>query len=683
MSDFFTDAGFTLPTANKSTPDNSTGALFKAAGFSVPTTAAAPAKSSGQFSDEIPIPVPGQPGYDTNVNDPKLDNPDTLENYLAGIAHDINPINIAQGRLRDIGPSISAAHDTGVALANSGLKDIQSRNYLPSFPGADPSTWSAGGLLKTAAGGVAAGLGAVVSGLMDALITHPVTELTGNPEIGQSVSNVAGLLIPGPKVVKAAKDTLPANKAINTLVDAIGPENVPAAVSRMASNPRLSLMDVSDPVRTMAQSLIDPAQPAAQNIITQNVKDRIATLPAATNSAYTAAMGPAPNVPAMLDALKQRAQDVGSKMIQPAIDNAGPVDVTDVVNSLDKTIGPYALKALQAGETPKAPMTNAQQTAWDLRQRLRGSSPDSTPNTTENMYLDPAQAHEIQSQMRYEASQLASSAVGSERLTAGQIGNVRGQLVNAIDDASDGTYKPALAKYRDAMTVQEAFEKGFDTLKNRSGVSGLEDRPDMFQKSINESSPEEVVARRLGTRLDIDQKLNGVKNTALAGQNIIAPEYNKQKLTTLFGEPEASRLIQTIDDTATEAQTNAKILSGSKTAETLAGREALKVPEVEPFKLGSLTSALLPTALAETAAEYSGLPPGLTGLSLLAGGAGLGVARKGYQSLLKSSAVSRNVAIAKAASATGETRDDLFNSLLSHPKVIRAAEKSGNSLLAP
>jgi hypothetical protein len=50
----------------------------------------------------------------------------------------------------------------------------------------------------------------------------------------------------------------------------------------------------------MAQGLIDPAQPQAQNILTQAVRSRAATLPAASNSAFTEAMGPAPNVPQML-----------------------------------------------------------------------------------------------------------------------------------------------------------------------------------------------------------------------------------------------------------------------------------------------------------------------------------------------------------------------------------------------
>ena len=63
-----------------------------------------------------------------------------------------------------------------------------------------------------------------------------------------------------------------------------------AAVERMKANPRLSPADVSDPVRTMTQGLIDPGQPKAQNAIVEAVDKRIKSAPDAVNSAYTRAM---------------------------------------------------------------------------------------------------------------------------------------------------------------------------------------------------------------------------------------------------------------------------------------------------------------------------------------------------------------------------------------------------------
>jgi hypothetical protein len=677
---WLTDNGFTLPDAptqgGAATPDAVVAtqpSWLEAHGFVLPgssqPTNAPPAAPAVRMLGNRPL-----EDWETTPGAPNPHTAPPPKSAFEQIRDAINPVPVISGVLSDALSSGLGAFRSGAALTGSGLQDLQNRNYLPSFPSSDPTLWGAGGALKIIVGALGAAT-SPISGTVDALVAHPVTELTGNPDIGNRAAIVANMALGLPKAVAVAKNTSPANRAINALVNAVGPENIPGAVARLNSNPRLALMDVSDPVRTMAQGLIDPAQPTAQNILSTAVKDRMATAPTAVNDAYTQTMGAAPDVVKSVQALKQKAQDVGSQMIQPAIASAGPVDITGVVNSLDKTIGPYALKALQANETPKLPMTNAQQTAWALRQRLRGDLPD-----RDAMFLDAPQAHEIQSQLRYEASQLASSAVGSERLTAGQVGDVRGQLVNAIDAAANGTYKPALAKYRDALSVQQAFEEGFDTLKNRSGVPGLDDRPEAFAQWMQYASPEEIAARQLGTRADIDQKINGMRFAARHGAGIPDVAYNQQKLAMLFGEQPAAKIIQRMNDIRDEAVTNAKLLASSKTAETLAGQNALAVPKVEPFRLGSITSALAPSALAEAGAEYMGMPPGLTGAGLLAGGLALGGARRLGQTVQRQSALARNVAIARAASATGPARQQVIGALLAHPQVVRRLQKPGNAL---
>jgi hypothetical protein len=193
---------------------------------------------------------------------------------------------------------------------------------------------------------------------------------------------------------------------------------------------------------------------------------------------------------------------------------------------------------------------------------------------------------------------------------------------------------------------------------------------------IKNATPEEVVARRLGTRSDIDQKLRGVKNQALAGQNIVSIEYNREKLATLFSPKEADRLTRAMDDTAAESQTNAKILQGSKTAETLAGQRALEVRKVG----GGSPLQWMAGPAAEIASQY--LAPGTMGLGSAAflGGKAL---QLGTQKALQSLDKSRNVAFAKAASATGSARQETIGALLAHPDVVRALQKSRNALTAP
>jgi hypothetical protein len=652
MSDpgsLFSAAGFDVPgaavAAQASPPD--AGMLFKSAGFALPSNKPAP-KPSGQFRDEIPIPVPGTPEYDkAKVNDPAT--ADNLENHIAAVASAVDPLKVVPAAASSWWDATKKEALSGGQQYQTGLGQIHQN------------------LTGTGVGNV--GLGALstlaspFTGAIDAFVKQPVTQLTGSPAIGEDVGNLGGLLLPT-KGASTAVKAVNENRAIDAIVKTIGPENVPAALSRLQNNPRLALMDVSDPVRTVAQGLIDPAQPAAQNILTQAVKSRAATLPAATNSAFTAAMGPTPNVPEMLAGLKKRMTDVGTNLIQPALEGAKPVDTSPVLAAIDADLKP----GIAAQVKSNLPLSPYQEELARLRQQL-------TDESTGETLTDPGRLHAVQSTLRAQAQNLLTSASGADRNLGGQLMGMRNKLVDAIDAASppvqgaavdaSRSYKQGLKAYRDANQIDEAFDAGFDTLKNRSGRAGLEDRPDMFQQAIDKSTPEEVVARRLGTRLDIDQKIRGVKNQSLAGQNITAIEYNRDKLASLFGVPEANRLVSTMNDAADEARTNAKILEGSKTAETLAGREALKIPQVG----GGNVMNYIGGPLAEAAAEYA--VPGSMGI-----GGGLFAAGKalqyGTQIARRNMALSRNVEFAKAASATGQERAKIISALANHPDVVKA-----------
>lgn len=545
----------------------------------------------------------------------------------------------------------------------------------------------------------------------------------------------------GPIAEAAIEHLAPTTRAVNELVKAVGPENVPELVTRLQSNPRLSVADVSDPVRTMVQGLVDPAQPKVQNLVAQTVKERQATLPSAINSAYTEAMGHAPDVVQMVEGLKARAQEAGKNIIEPAIENAQPVPTKPLLRQLDKMIAsPEAI----AGETPRIPLTPTQVRLLNLRRDIttgdmaplnervglsvgpindaikngglgKQRSADFTEarrllNSARRGFTDeedlvsglkdlakkqkisgpiddalamiqkgPAEMrgadflHGIQSRLREEAQSLSKSSSGSDRLMANDLFDARDKIVSAIDKAAGGDYRPGLAKYREAKQIHEAFDEGFDVLKNRSGVNGLQDRPEALREWMKTATPEEVVAKRLGVRSDIDQKIRGVKNQALAGQNITKIEYNQEKLRTLFGDKEANRLIRVMNDAADEAATNAKLLAGSKTAETLAGREALKVRQTDAKNpMGYMLPAMT---------EMVGSQYGIPGV-----GAGLMALRMGHlgaQKVGQLADLARNYRFAKGALATGAERDSIVSALLAHPKVVRALEKRSKLLAAP
>jgi hypothetical protein len=202
----------------------------------------------------------------------------------------------------------------------------------------------------------------------------------------------------------------------------------------------------------------------------------------------------------------------------------------------------------------------------------------------------------------------------------------------------------------------------------------LEDRPDFLKQWMQGAAPEEVVAKRLGVRLDIDQKINSVKNGALAGESVTAIPYNKEKLKMLFGDQEANRLIRVMEDSRKEAQTNAAITAGSKTAETKAAADRIKVREVGG---GNPLQYFAPVA-AEMLGQSAGIP--------FLGGAASVVAKgvhMGAQKLGQMHDVAKNMELAKGALSTGPGREATINALLSHPKVIREFKKRANALAAP
>lgn len=463
----------------------------------------------------------------------------------------------------------------------------------------------------------------------------------------------------------AVERVAPSSMAINRLVEAVGPENVPAAVNRLRENPRLTLADVSDPVRTMAQGLIDPAQPKAQNAIVQAVKERASTRLEAANSAFTEAMGPAPDVSKMVEGLKEKARIAGREAIQPALENSKLVDTSPVIKAIDDKLQPGINPLLN----PKSelPLSAEQMELARFKQELITGSGE--------QLFDPQRLHRVQSDIGDRAYELSKSPDPKDRLLGKQLRNMNEKLIDQIDEASGGAYRPARQKFKDAKDISEAFESGFDTLKNRQGLTGaLEDSPQAMRDWMKDATKEEIVARRLGTRADIEQKINTVKNGALKGETITAIPYNQEKLRSLFGNKEADRLIRVMKDSQDEALTNAKLLAGAKTAETQAGQRALAI---RPVGGGNPLQYVAPVA-----AELMGQSAGLPGVGLAASLAGKGI-HLAAQKAGQMHDVARNFEFAKNALAVGPIRDAAIGRMLSHPKVVRELKKSANALTAP
>jgi hypothetical protein len=111
-----------------------------------------------------------------------------------------------------------------------------------------------------------------------------------------------------------------------------------------------------------------------------------------------------------------------------------------------------------------------------------------------------------------EVRDLTTSATGSDRRLGRELATVQDSLVNQIDQATAGKYRPARAQFRTDMQVMDAFDKGSEILQNRATKAGLrEDTPDAWREWTGNASPEELKAAQLGARSMIEQKIGGLR----------------------------------------------------------------------------------------------------------------------------------------------------------------------------
>lgn len=572
----------------------------------------------------------------------------------------------------DPGKSSEFMERTVRPLMNLPSKVVQSASELPTdYAGATADAYKSGvnqltqGVKQIGDNAPAIGTGnmamgalsavtAPVSGAIKTLIENPVTNLTGNPDIGERAGMVAGFGLPVKPIAKTISNAVPTTNALNILTDAIGQENLPSVIQKMKNNPRLSVMDVSPAVQQMGQKLVT-TEGDHQNKFVSYVKDRADTAKNAVQSAYDETMGAPVNVVDKINEMKTNAQATGKKLIEPVVQKSPPADVTSVVNSLDNAIsnsgpvGAATLKALKNGGEPPLPLSETQNKLFQIRQQLRGDWTDKP-----QMLLDikgEQGAHNIQKTLRAEAQTLLDSPVGSDKLLGGKIMGVRNQLVDAIDKAAPG-YKNGLSAYADDMQIQEAFHKGQDILKNRP--TNIEDRPEYLKQWLQTAKPEEIQSLKEGARTAIDNQIRGMRFAAKKGTDIPEIDFNADKLKQLFGEKETNNMFEKLRDAKLEADTNSKLIQNSQTAMRMKSDSRVDVPL--KTRLGEGIG--LPIAL-EAGSEYLTGTPGL-GAAAYYGAAGM--KKLGNIAAIKL-AKARNNSLTDLMTAKGNAREKLLNAL--------------------
>jgi hypothetical protein len=257
------------------------------------------------------------------------------------------------------------------------------------------------------AGKVALGLlGAVsspVSGAIEGGISKPITDITGNPDIGDRAGFVVGSAVPVVPGAGAVVKAMPKNRALKTLVESIGPENLPAHVAALKSNPRLAPADLSPKVLQDTQHLFANDGPQI-NYLANTSAERMASRKGAINEAYNGAGGVSVDLAQKIQGLAEAAKKVGNDKITPALAKAKPVDVSSTVEAIDKILKP-GVNSVISGES-SLPLTAVKKELAQIKTMLVNDK---------EMRTGAQDLHKFQSGLRRTAEGLLKSASGADR----------------------------------------------------------------------------------------------------------------------------------------------------------------------------------------------------------------------------------------------------------------------------
>lgn len=552
----------------------------------------------------------------------------------------------------NIEESIVNSFKSGRETFSEGLSDIGSNK-------------PASGVGKTVMGALGTVL-SPVTGAIEGGVATPVADITGSKRIGDAAGLVAGAGLPVTKATSAFVKSIPKNKALSTLVENIGRENLPQVVAAMKANPRLAPADLSPRVLQDAQHLFANEGPQI-DYLAKTSASRMANSKNAVIDAYDTSGGVSPDLAAKVQSLAEAAKKVGSEKIQPAIKDAKPVDITSTLAEIDKVLKPGVTSVI-SGES-SLPLTNVKKELAQIKAML---------GNEKEMRTNADDLHRFQSGLRTTAESLMRSSTAADKEMGKSLMNVRNNLVADIDKATDGKYKPALSSYRDEMHIADSFRDGYEGVFSSS--KKMENDPSFTKKWFEGLTDAEKEAAKEGARARIATEIGTARNPALAGESFSRSDFNQEKLATLFGKEEAAKLIKTLQEERTIANTHNKIVEGSQTA--------MRTASKSQFALPTKTEVMRSTpavAAAEASSYFMGGMPGV--------GAGmLGAAKAGAMAkdaIKMKLAREHNARYAQYALPTeGPSRDALIAALESQipgpkPSLVTRGANALSRIVAP
>ena len=193
---------------------------------------------------------------------------------------------------------------------------------------------------------------------------------------------------------------------------------------------------------------------------------------------------------------------------------------------------------------------------------------DNTPGAIASFLktASPAEADAIKAGARAAAEQTMMAASDPAQAGANLVSNEanRAKLASVLGpDEADALAQKLNHQYGDP--IGDAFNKGADMFRNRTGSAGMEDRPEFLKAWLDTASPAEKEAQQAGAMASLQQQLGSVKNAALKGQTIPEIAFNRAKMDLTFGSDKSAKLVQQMADERAIAETNSKLFQTSQT----------------------------------------------------------------------------------------------------------------------
>lgn len=448
-------------------------------------------------------------------------------------------------------PAMMAAPEAfGIGVASKPLQYGLSALSGATINGADSAVRS-GGDMKEA--GKGAGIG-FATGLAAPFLA---------PLVGRSVKAVADNLHIGAVARALGLD----KSAAKVLADAVRQDGVdPAALSQLGDNGML--MDLGPNMRHTAGAIA--ASPGEGKAI---VRGAIGARDADANwrirSALNETLGEAPTPSRIIDRATQNQQRLAPEY-REALRDAGPVDTLPIARYLEteaQTLRGEPQRLVQRVRS----MLDHQPTPQEIARARAMGQP--APGTT--LVSDAAELLNT----RHAIDDMLETTQGTNAVNA--LTTAR----QAVDDelrASVPGIKEVDAKYAELARQKTAVQRGQSVLS-----SGREaPRPDELMAEVQQGAlpqglqvgPSAVPLRlREGARAEIERIVGTNANDRVALQRLIKGEgdWNRARLSTLFGSDKARSIIDLLDREKLFADTSNIVTRNSETAARVAAREAI------------------------------------------------------------------------------------------------------------